>query len=342
MAPLNILKKYAEMKVAILHGYVPEDARKDELDVLAEVEVVNTALRALGHEVSTIPFSFNLEEVIANLQAWRPEIVFNMVESLNGFGQFIYFAPTVLDFLRIPYTGAQTNAMYVTTNKVLTKEHLRSAGIPTPAWQTAREISKEGVTFQPPYMVKPVWEDASVGVDDRSFVTNKSKLLKILREQMARYGECFVESYISGREFNLSLLGGLDLPEVLPPAEMIFKDFSPGNPQIVGYRAKWEENSSEYFQTIRNFKLPGRDAGLIDRLRSIALQCWQTFELNGYARVDFRVDDNGMPWVLEINANPCISPGSGFAAAADEAGLSFETVVARIIKDGSGGRLQVR
>ncbi|MBK7406412.1 MAG: GNAT family N-acetyltransferase [Phycisphaerales bacterium] len=100
----------------------------------------------------------------------------------------------------------------------------------------------------------------------------------------------------------------------------------------MGFRAKWEPDSFEYAHTIRRFDLSPADGPLLRRLGEVALQCWDVFELRGYARVDFRVDPSGRPWVLEVNANPCIAPDAGFMESAKRAGLRPEEVLARILE----------
>jgi len=142
----------------------------------------------------------------------------------------------------------------------------------------------------------------------------------------------FAEGYVEGREFNLSLLAG----EVLPPAEIRFEGFPAGQPKMVDYRAKWDEESAEYRHTVRSFAFSPADAPLLEELAAIARRCWQAFGLRGYARVDFRVDPRGHPWVLEVNTNPCISPDGGFVAAASRAGLDLPALVGRILADVPG------
>ena len=159
-------------------------------------------------------------------------------------------------------------------------------------------------------------------------------------------GECFAEAYIEGREFNLSLLASEDskgrpvsvgrgkpCPEVLPPAEIRFDSYPAGKVRVVGYRSKWDEDSFEFTHTPRSFDFPDCDNALLVDLKDLALRCWELFDLRGYARVDFRVDGAGRPWILEVNANPCLSPDAGFAAAAARAGLPFTEVLNRIIGD---------
>jgi D-alanine-D-alanine ligase len=140
----------------------------------------------------------------------------------------------------------------------------------------------------------------------------------------------------------IALLGGTEdgEPQILPPAEIRFVGYPDGKPTMVGYRAKWEEGSFEFNRTPRTFDFPAADSGLIRSLVDISRACWKAFDLRGYARVDFRVDRAGRPWVLEVNTNPCISPDAGFAAAAGRAGLTITDVVRRIVADATrtGGR----
>ena len=144
---------------------------------------------------------------------------------------------------------------------------------------------------------------------------------------------CFAELYIDGREFNLSLLAGNTGPEVLPPAEILFHDYPPDMAKVVDYRSKWVEDSFEYLHTPRSFDFSKKDEPLIQRLKDMAIHCWNIFGLRGYARVDFRVDENSQPWILEVNTNPCLSPDGGFSAAVEQAGLTFNQAIERIVQD---------
>ncbi|OQC54427.1 MAG: D-alanine--D-alanine ligase B [Deltaproteobacteria bacterium ADurb.Bin022] len=118
---------------------------------------------------------------------------------------------------------------------------------------------------------------------------------------------------------------------VLPIAEMLFQDYAPDKLKIVDYKAKWDADSFEYNNTVRKFNFDDEDALLISSLQDIALQCWNIFSLRGYARVDFRVDKNNKPWVLEVNTNPCLSPDAGFAAALERAEIKYHEAIGLII-----------
>jgi len=366
------------MKTVVIHGEVPADAGRDEQDVLVQVKCVAEGLAALGHEPVALPVSLNLAEAARALADLRPVIAFNLTESLAGKGNLIHLVPSLLDALQIPYTGAGAAAMFLTSNKLLAKQWLAAAGLPTPPWVTeagetfpdaARSAAyvREGEAGGKPapgpprveaWLVKSVWEHASVGLDEDSVVFGADRE-QLLREMAARRealgGACLAEAFIDGREFNLSLLAGrsgqdcvcpasaaagisaplvrVRAPEVLPPAEIRFDAYPPGKVRVVGYRSKWEEHSFEFNHTPRSFDFPETDAGLLARLSELALKCWALFDLRGYARVDFRVDDNNRPWILEVNANPCLSPDAGFQAATARANLPFTEVLKRIIND---------
>ena len=118
-----------------------------------------------------------------------------------------------------------------------------------------------------------------------------------------------------------------------PPAEIDFSAFPPGKPRIVGYAAKWRDDCFEFQHTPRRFDFDPSDGPLLERLRGLARECWRLFGLRGWARVDFRVDAAGQPWILEVNANPCLSPDAGFAAALARASISFDEAIRRILED---------
>lgn len=324
------------MDIVILYGQAVENVGKDEQDTLVQVEAVSQALIELGHDPIPLPLSLNLSEASNRLQTCRPDIVFNLVESLEGQGRLIHIGPALLDSLKFPYTGAGTEAIFITSNKLLAKKFLRSAGIPTPDWFSLEELSN-GIAFRKGrYIVKSVWEHASVGLAEDSVI--HAEQVAGLRDALAHRqpilgGAGFVEAYIQGREFNLALLAGEHGPEVLPPAEIRFDAYPQDKVKIVDYRAKWIEESFEYQNTPRRFHFPSEDERLLQRLKALAVACWELFKLRGYARVDFRIDQENNPWILEINTNPCLSPDAGFMAAAHTAELSFEQVVERILGD---------
>jgi D-alanine-D-alanine ligase len=317
--------------VAILHNAVTDTAAADEADVLVQVEAVGKALAARGHDVVTLPCGLDLAATAAWLEARRPEAVFNLVEGLAGQGRLIAVVPYLLEALGVRHAGCPADAIHLTGHKTLAKGLLRQAGLATPDWFDGAGAADAADHDR--WIVKSVWEDASLGMDDTAVVSGGPAAARALLD--GRLGSpgspWFAEAFVEGREFNLAVLDGPDGPQVLPPAEILFRGYPEGKPRIVGYAAKWDPDSFEYGHTERVFPDPEREGALLAELESLALACWSLFGLRGWARVDFRVDAAGRPLVLEVNANPCLSPDAGFAAAVAQAGLGFDEAVARIL-----------
>ncbi len=321
------------MNVAILHDALGEDSRPDEADVIQQAELISDALAALGHCSQTTAVTLDLQALSATLTRSAPDGVFNLVESLAGHGRLIHVVPALLEARGMPFTGSSSSACLITTCKTLAKTWLQQDGIPTPPWYCPGERATIGLTIPGQFIIKPDCEDASVGIADDAVmhIGSPGQLEEALAAARVRQGAVFAEQFVDGREFNVSLLADGPTVAVLPVAEIEFADYPVGKPRIVGYEAKWNPASFEYEATPRRFDFPGADAALLDHLRDLARACWQRFGLRGYARVDFRVDPAGRPWVLEVNANPCLSPDAGFMAAARQCGMAADTVVGRIV-----------
>jgi len=331
--------------LAVVHHAVGPDAPADEQDVLDQAGAVASALEALGHDVEILPCTLNLEHVRRRLMTHGVDAVFNLVESLYGTGRLIHLFPALLDSMDLPYTGSSALSILTTSHKILAKRRLQAAGIATPSWVgpfppdgSGDDVIGAVKKAEDVWIVKSLWEHASIGLDETSIVKGSREDVAAMLPQRASLlgGACFAERFVEGREFNLSILTGPEGPQVLPPAEILFEDFAPGTPRMVGYEAKWHPGSHAYQNTPRRFPEGGEDGPLLHELTQAALRCWDLFSLRGYARVDFRVNHQGRPWVLEVNANPCLSPDAGFAAALEQAGIPFEEAIRRILEETVG------
>jgi D-alanine-D-alanine ligase len=327
------------MRVVVLHNAVHADSGPDEEDVLVQADAVCVALSGLGHLATRLSCTLDLRALKSMLEEERPDAVFNLVESIEGDGRLIHFVPGLLETMGLPFTGNPAEAFFLTSHKVLAKELLHGAGLPTPAWSGAASRGGEAPGGGR-YIIKSIWEDASLGLDDDALVDCSEEALAGFL--LAREGEpgapFFAETFIEGREINLSLLGDVEGGvKVLPPAEILFSGYPTGKPRIVGYRAKWAPDSFEYMNTPRTFSFSDSDEPLLERLSELAVRAWNLLKMRGYGRVDFRVDGDGRPWILEANANPCLSPDAGFTAALDRAGHSYEEGIARILAGALAG-----
>lgn len=317
--------------VLMAHNVVAGESPADVQNVLEQAAHVARALEGTGYQVSQLEVGLDLGRAVRSIGRIRPDVIFNLVETIGDDGRLAPVASGLFEHLQIPFTGSRTSGLFLTSNKILTKKWLRASGLATPDWWVpgGKRPAADGA-----WIVKPVWEDASIGIDDESVVANFDLVDQRLQaRKMAYKGEWFVERYIEGREINIALLCGEDEPRVLPISEILFIDYPSIKPRIVGYSAKWDEDSFEGRNTVRQFIDRAHEGDLCRRLENVGRTCWRLFGLDGYVRVDCRVDEAGDIWILEVNANPCISPDAGFAAALAEDGLGYNEAIDLIVRD---------
>lgn len=312
----------------IIYNEPGQDALADELDVLDQVNFIRNTLVNIGHDVSQRGISDNFFNELSVIAGEGFDYIFNLVESVGKKGEILYFIPALLNMHHIPYTGCPLEATFVTASKVLARKIMKSNDIPVAGGFRVSDADK--LIRGKKYILKPVWEDGSLGITEESVFTFTGTPPAILEGKNDEHW--FIEEFIDGREFNVSVLGGPDGPEVLPPAEMLFHNYGDDIPKIVSYKAKWVEGTFQYENSRRDFPSDLSER-LMTNIRSAALGCWHTFGLKGYARVDMRTDADENVYVLEINANPCISPDSGFISAGVHAGYDHTVLVKRIVED---------
>jgi D-alanine-D-alanine ligase len=316
-------------KCYIIYNEPLNGALADELDVLDQVAHIEKHLIEMGINVIRKGITDRFMDEIAFIAAEKPDFVYNLVESINNKGELNYFIPALLNLYSIPYSGNPLEAMFITSNKTLASKAMKNAGIGNPGSYFPSQY-KDLIPGRK-YIVKPIWEDGSLGITEESVFECKPGYEKKLSGLDDAHW--FIEDFIDGREFNISVLAGKDGPEVMPPAEIVFNNYGTNKPRIVDFKAKWEMDSFEYINTVREFPGKKLNPDLEKSLKESAISCWNLFGLKGYARVDARTDSNNNVYVIEINANPCISPDGGFVAATKEAGYPFSAVIQRIIND---------
>jgi D-alanine-D-alanine ligase len=317
------------MRVLVLHSDVAPDAPPDELDTLDSAAAVSAALQSHGHHAPQAAFAPDMAFLKNLLQTHKPDVVFNVVESVFGAGIYSSLAPAMLDRLGVPYTGATAAHFAATTDKPFGKNVLRVGGVVTPAWAVGP--GWDGLDPNALYIVKAADEDSSVGIDDASVVPGREVKARAEHCKKKFGGRWFAEAYVDGREFNIAVMAGEGGPTVFPLAEMRFNDEWPdGKPKLVSFAAKWEEDTFDYGGSQRRFGCEAEEPELARQLIETTKAVWHLFSLRGYARVDYRVDRDGKPWVLEINPNCCISTDAGFAAAAEQAGIPYDELINRV------------
>lgn len=325
------------MHVVLMHNEVSATPTVDEQDVLFQCDAVERALTVLGHTFVRFSLNLNLDAAARFLQQQKPDLIFNLVESFQGTDRLMPLAPLLFESMEIPYTGSSSHAILVSSGKISAKRRLLSYQLPTPAWMTPDDLDWNGVRPERA-ILKAAWEHASFGIADDSIVdcrvvTDREILDRLKRLEDSTGKQHFAEQFVEGREINQTLLIDGIQPALMPPAEILFVDYPEDKPKIVGYAAKWHENTLEYTNTPRTFEFSSEDELMLSRVRDLSLRCWDCFGLSGYARVDFRVDSKHQPWILEVNANPCIADDAGFAAAIEQGNVPYVEAVRRIVAE---------
>lgn len=327
-------------QVAVLYNASDHLIKGERQDILSEqgviicAKTIIEALRSEGFKVADVPIT---EDVETALEPYPPDkwVVFNLGEGLAG--RFFEEARIAwaLEAMGYAFTGSGGEAIARSTHKAMAKSLLNRSGLSTPEWwlfERPDQVTDSGeseISF--PLIVKPIAEDGSIGLNESAVVHT----LASLRERVAYVAEVYrqaalVESFVAGREFNVALLG--DPPEVLPLAEIDFRDFSDPYARIVSFEAKWDDRSFEYHHTpaICPADLP---SNLAHKIQSAALRAWHVIGCRGYARVDIRLSASNIPYIIEVNCNPDISANVGFHNAARAAGYTYKEMLMRILKN---------
>ncbi|MEX2140618.1 MAG: GNAT family N-acetyltransferase [Pirellulales bacterium] len=311
-----------------------------EAGVLESVAAFAAALGNAGHEVRRIGLGRSIAQLMERLTSEQPDVVVNFCEGFGGHSSGEAYVAGVLELIALPYTGSSPECLALVRDKCRTKQVLVAGGVPTaPYWIIRRDEglrrSSNGDKLQQALsetrlFVKPAAEDASLGIDERSVVSDWDNLVEKVEELQTRYGDVLVEQYLDGREFNVGVIALPD-PVVLPLAEIEFQTGEQFPWPIVTYHSKWTENSAGYRGT------PVRCPAAVDDLiaasiQETALAAFRATGCRDYARVDLRVTANGGVYVLEVNANPDLAPSAGFARALAAAGIAHDDFALRLVE----------
>ena len=307
-----------------------------------EVGAIEESLRDGGFHPCVLSVEYFSKDLVQTLLEISPKFVFNLCEEINGKCELEMCIAGVLELMGIPYTGSDPFALGLALNKFHVKQILRSAGVPTAKaylrYPGQALTIPRGMRF--PMIVKPSREDASLGINSHSVCDTPEQLERqIVYVHEVYEQEALVEEYLDGREFNVSVVGDRE-PEVLAVQEIDFLGLPEGEPRIVSYRAKWDEESSYYNCTVPICPaiIPKR---LENRIKDIAIRSHLCVGCRDYSRVDMRTDSRGNLYVLEVNPNPDISPNAGFARAARAAGYSYSEIILKISEEAMERRAKV-
>jgi D-alanine-D-alanine ligase len=305
-------------------------ARQLEESDEAEFDVAR-ALKGLGHDVRLFGFRDDLDALVAGLRAAPVDVVFNMTERFRDLSALDYGVAAILEMLGLPYTGASASGLMLARNKALTKMVLAYQGLRIPHFfvcprgQTTQRPSD--VRF--PLIVKPLDEDASVGIAQRSVVHDDEALAERVSFIHARHNTAaIIEEFIAGRELYVGVIGN-DPPRALPPIEMVFAQDSNEESRIATYKAKW---SHKYRQAhdIENRIATNLSKELLDRLAEVAVRTYQAAGLRDYGRIDVRLAHDEEIYIVEANPNPYLADGEDLAWAAEEGGEEYPQLIRKV------------
>lgn len=309
------------MKLVILYDPGAEDWTQDDIaSVMRAVDEIARIFAAMGHQVQKVPVRHDQRWLTS---ARRADLVFNLCEGVNGIALWEDHVVAALEFAGVPYTGAGSWTVAVCRRKGVANALLAHAGLPVPEFVVAHGRIPED--FPLPAIIKPAAEDASAGLDRASVVTDRKSLKARVAAMTEQFDEVLVQRYIAGREFNVGFVG----ERALPLAEIDFAGMPEGHWPILTYAAKWQAGSPEDLGSVPvcPAQVPER---LAARLVRIAQAAWETMQGKGYGRVDLRVDEDGKPWVLEVNPNPDLTDEAGLSRMGRAAGWDYAELVRRI------------
>jgi len=319
----------------------PDNSFRDESEfgVNEEIERIAHALAAAGHE--PVPFSTDsAAELCRFLDSEKPDIIFNCCEGFNGSSARELNVAAVFELFGIPFTGSPALTLGLAQNKAIAKAILEAAAIPTPPYAVVRgpaDITRASeMSF--PLIVKPLQEDASIGIDAHSVVSDPAALAVRVQFVLQEFRQpALAEEFIEGREFNIAVLAApAGQFEILPVSEILFRELLVGVPRIVGYEAKWVKDSP-YFHGTKPCCPAEIEAGLADRIRELTRKAVHALGVRDYARVDIRQRrTDGCLFVIEVNPNPNLDHDAGFMTAARASGRTYDETICDIVQPAIG------
>ena len=318
---------HPEWEDAAFKRAVEEKAEEAEYDVAR-------ALMAGGHDVLMIGIGDDVAPLLAKLAGFQPKLVFNGCEGFRKNARHEYAIAALLDMYGYRYTGSSPTALLVARNKSLTKKILAYHGIRVPAFAEFKEGDKlvRPSELRFPLIVKPLLEDASIGIAQASVVEDDPSLAQRVEFIHTKYHQAaIVEELVEGREVYVGLIGNADL-QVLPLTEMTFGEPEIGEHRIATYKAKWDEDYRKK-KRIKNVFAKGVSDELTRRIGELCSTAFHALWLQDYGRVDVRLAHDNEVYVLEVNPNPFIAAEHEMAEAAEKSGLKYNAFIQRIVDE---------
>ena len=294
-------------------------------------EEIYDALKKLGHE----PFYHVLDgrkQSLVALSRCAADLVFNLTESYAGDDTKDMNVTAYLDLLNLPYTGTGPHGYSLAQDKAIAKKLFAFHGIKTPYFATAyrgRIDHAHDIRF--PLIVKPAWEDGSIGIDAEAVVSTVKELMERIEYIQEDFDSpALIEEYIEGREIYAAILDSYERAHVLPLVELDLSRLPKGTPKIATQEVKFEKDTEAYKLT-KSAPADDLDEETAESLSDTALAAYRAVKLRDYGRIDMRLSPDGEVYVIEANPNPWLSSMQEFAMAARKAGRSYTQLIGEIV-----------
>lgn len=330
-------KKYRVLVLLDERLMPPEKATGREPDLESwrmEYDVIS-ALKALGHEVTPLGVSDDLAAIRKGVEETKPHIAVNLLEDFAGSCTMAQNIVAFLELQNVQYTGCNPRGLMIAFDKALTKKILayHRIAVPQAFMFPKKRRFRRGMKFPYPLLVKSLCYEGSVGISQASVVYDEEHLrerVEFIHRTLNTHA--IAEQYVEGREIYVGVIGN-DRLETLPPWEMIIKNLPDGAPNIATNKVKWDLNFRKKAGVITDAAkdLSPEHAASLARL---CKRIYKLLELSGYARLDFRLRDDGKFFLIEANPNPNISENEDFARSAQHAGLSYHDIWRKILNLG--------
>jgi D-alanine-D-alanine ligase len=304
--------------------------REDE-DRATEADVIR-ALGKLGHEVETLAVFDNALAVVEKVRDYAPAVVFNLCESFYNERSKEPNIPSLLELLRVPYTGAGPDAILLCKDKALAKAVLGYHRIRVPRFVVSRKARPRRTlrSFGYPSFVKPLGEESSDGISKASFGRNEKETIDRAHFLHEKLGcDVMIEEYVEGRELYVGVLGNRRV-SALPARELFFGDLPESEPRFATFRAKWDDAYRAKWN-IRNGPVAELPPALEKKLPEFTRRIATLLKITGTGRLDLRLKPTGELVFIEANPNPSLAKGEDFARSAATAGIDYEALIQKIL-----------
>jgi len=326
--PLRILVLVHEDLVPpdSIEGLTPKEIQPWKM----EYDIIST-LRRMGHEVFPVGLYSDLAVIRNAIAEHKPHIAFNVLEEFHGDALFDQHVVSYLELVKLRYTGCNPRGLTLAHDKALSKSILSYHRLQVPGFavfpyhRKARRPRRLGF----PLIVKPLFEEGSVGISRASLVHDDEKLAERV-EFIHRQTEAaaIVEEYVEGRELYVGVMGNERL-QTLTPWEMKFERLPEGAPNIATGKVKWDY---AYQEKVGVTTVAAElSSELKKKIDHVSKRIYRALSISGYARLDFRLTSDDRLYLLEANPNPNLCFGEDFAEAAEHGGVAYDALLQKII-----------